>query len=73
MLYLVDANVLITAHNDYYPIDSVPEFWGWLEFQAEAGFIKMPVETYEEIKLGGKDAQKDMLYKWAANSAVKKI
>ena len=28
MLYLLDANVLITAHNLYYPIDSVPEFFG---------------------------------------------
>ena len=28
MLYLLDANVLITAHNLYYPIDAVPEFWG---------------------------------------------
>lgn len=25
MLYLLDANVLITANNLYYPIDSVPE------------------------------------------------
>lgn len=71
-LYLVDANVLITAHNDYYPIDSVPEFWEWLLHQATSNAIKMPLEIYEEIKLGGKDAQKDMLYKWAVDSAVKK-
>jgi hypothetical protein len=25
VLYLLDANVLITAHNSYYPIDRVPE------------------------------------------------
>ena len=30
MLYLLDANVLITANNLYYPIDSVPEYWEWL-------------------------------------------
>jgi Domain of unknown function (DUF4411) len=30
MLYLLDANVLITARNRYYPIDTVPEFWSWL-------------------------------------------
>src|SRR5437899_3275639 len=26
MVYLLDANVLITAHHLYYPLDSVPEF-----------------------------------------------
>jgi Domain of unknown function (DUF4411) len=72
MLYLVDANVLITAHNDYYPIDSIPEFWEWLVHQAEIGVVKMPLEIYEEIKLGGKDPQKDMLYGWAVEPSVKK-
>ena len=72
MLYLIDANVLITAHNDYYPVDGVPEFWDWLLHQANASLVKMPIEIYEEIKFGGKDAQKDMLYKWATDSAIKK-
>jgi Domain of unknown function (DUF4411) len=72
MLYLIDANILITAHNDYYPIDGVPEFWDWLMHQASIEAVKMPLEIYEEIKLGGKDAQKDMLYKWVADGAVKK-
>ena len=72
MLYLIDANVLITAHNNYYPVDSVPEFWDWILYQANAGLLKMPIETYEEIKFGGKDAQKDVLYKWATDSEVKK-
>jgi len=27
MLYLLDANVVITAHNTYYGLDAVPEFW----------------------------------------------
>ncbi|WP_410001046.1 DUF4411 family protein [Rhizobium leguminosarum] len=26
-MHLLDANVLITAHNLYYPIQRVPEFW----------------------------------------------
>jgi hypothetical protein len=72
MLYLIDANVLITAHNDYYPIDGVPEFWDWLLHQATIDTVKMPLEIYEEIKLGGKDTQKDMLYKWVADVTVKK-
>lgn len=30
MLYLLDANVLITANNSYYEIGRVDEFWDWL-------------------------------------------
>ena len=40
MLYLLDANILITAHNTYYPIDRVPEFWSLLQHQGAAGFVK---------------------------------
>ena len=29
-LYLLDANVLIRAHEDYYPVDRIPPFWTWL-------------------------------------------
>lgn len=29
MLYLLDANILITAANTYYGISQVPEFWSW--------------------------------------------
>ncbi|HZR89969.1 MAG TPA: DUF4411 family protein [Bradyrhizobium sp.] len=68
-LHLVDANVLITAHNQYYPIDGVPQFWEWLLHQAENGIIKVPFEIYEEITQGGKE---DLLYKWAADADVKK-
>lgn len=34
MLYLIDANILITANNNYYPVDAVPEYWAWLEYMA---------------------------------------
>ena len=37
MLYLLDANVLITANLSYYPLDQVPEFWGWIQHQAQSG------------------------------------
>ena len=40
MLYLIDANVLIRAHEDYYALDRVPQFWEWLEQQALADRIK---------------------------------
>ena len=49
MLYLVDANVLIRAHEDYYPLDRVPQFWQWLEQEAAGGRIKMPFEIHNEI------------------------
>jgi hypothetical protein len=54
VLYLFDANVLITAGNTYYPIDQVPEFWEWLHYQGMAGNIKLPLEIMEEILAGKK-------------------
>ena len=51
MLYLIDANVLIRAHEDYYPLDRVPQFWTWLERGALAGQIKMPFEIHNEIAI----------------------
>ena len=51
MLYLLDANVLIDANRDYYPIGRVPEFWDWLAAMGDLGRVKIPQETYEEIVL----------------------
>ncbi|HWX20302.1 MAG TPA: DUF4411 family protein [Candidatus Binatia bacterium] len=31
MKYLIDSDTLIRAKNDFYPFDSVPAFWTWLE------------------------------------------
>lgn len=59
MLYLLDANILITAHNTYYPMDRVPQFWEWILEQAHADKIKIPVEIYEEIIEGT-----DVVAKW---------
>lgn len=64
MLYLIDANVLITANNLYYPVDAVPEFWEWLLHYGAAGNIKMPLETYEEVKDGSRDESRDFLFEW---------
>lgn len=62
MLYLLDANILITANSQYYPIDQVPEFWSWLQHQAASGFVKIPLEVMEEIKEGRRD--NDPLIDW---------
>ena len=62
MLYLLDANILITANSSYYPIDQVPEFWSWLQHQAAAGHVKIPLEVMEEVKEGRRDG--DLLIDW---------
>ena len=49
LLFLLDANTLIDAKRDYYPIDRIPEFWDWLIFQGQQGKIKIPIEVYEEF------------------------
>ncbi len=49
MLYLLDANVLIDAGRDYYPLEMVPEFWDWLSHHGSIGSIKVPLEIYEEV------------------------
>ena len=51
MLHLIGANVLIRAHEDYYPLERVPQFWTWLERQAMAGRIKIPLEIHNEIAI----------------------
>ena len=68
-VYLLDANVLIDAHNKYYAIDMVPEFWDWLLYSASEGGIAMPLETFEEVR-GGADAKKDLLNEWLCRDAV---
>lgn len=55
MLYLIDANVLIDANRDYYPMNRVPEFWSWLLHQADANAIKLPKEVHDEVKSGSDD------------------
>lgn len=71
MLFLLDASTLITANNTYYPIDSVPEFWEWLQHQAEQGHVKMPDEIFDEVK-DGPTGNNDLLFAWIQTAAVKK-
>lgn len=49
LLYLLDANTLITANNQYYPIERIPQYWDWLIEKGEAGLVKIPVEIAEEV------------------------
>jgi hypothetical protein len=68
VLYLLDANVLITANSTYYPLDQIPEFWSWLYYQATTGRVKIPLEIMDEIKAGRKDA--DPLLDWISVSEI---
>jgi hypothetical protein len=67
-LYLLDANVLITAHREYYPHHRVPEFWDWLAYVCERGYAKMPIECHEEISDGA-----DWLADWVRDKANKSV
>ena len=60
MLFLLDANVLIDANRDYYPLGRVPEFWDWLIDRGTEQQVKIPLEMHEEI-IAGKD---DDLTRW---------
>ena len=70
-LYLLDANVLITANRDYYPVKRVPEFWSWLAHHAEAGQVKIPVEILDEVKRGRSRKGMDDLLDWLREDSVK--
>jgi len=63
LLHLLDANVLITANRDYYPLNRVPEFWEWLVHHGNEGSVKMPIEIVEEIRDGT-----DALARWLSES-----
>lgn len=67
MLYLLDANALITAHNTWYGHKRVPEFWRWLIHHGETGTVKMPAETYTEVECGS-----DELAVWMHEITTKK-
>lgn len=69
MLFLLDANVLITANNLYYPIDGVPEYWEWLAHMGSQGRVKMPFEIFEEVRDGPDAAEKDLLFAWLQQDA----
>jgi hypothetical protein len=68
MLYLLDASVLITAHNTYYGLQRVPEFWTWLLHHGRAGRLKIPAEIYAEVEDGS-----DELADWAKSDANRAV
>ncbi len=67
MLYLLDANVLISAHTCYYSIDRIPQFWDWLLEVAGNGQVKMPFAIYNEIAIAN-----GLLKDWICEAETKK-
>ena len=67
MLYLLDANVMIRAHEDYYPIDRIPQFWTWLADLGTNGTVKVPYEIFQEIAVS-----KGPLHDWLTDAAISK-
>ena len=68
MLFLLDANALIDANRDYYPIERVPEFWEWLEHMGNTGQVKIAAEIYDEVTRG---SPQDPLVKWLKDAGHK--
>jgi hypothetical protein len=65
-LHLLDADVLIRADEDYYPVDRVAPFWAWLLQQAAAGSVKMAQQNYVEIA-----DSRGLLAEWLNRADVK--
>ena len=66
MLYLLDANTLIRANGDYYPIERIPQFWDWLIECGQAGRVKIPNEIADEVAAG-----RDEVAEWLKGSDAK--
>jgi hypothetical protein len=67
VLYLLDANVMIRAHEDYYPLDRIPQFWAWLVSLGVSGMVKVPYEIYGEIAVST-----GPLHDWLTDNLVAK-
>ena len=59
MAYLLDANVLIRAKNDYLAFDIAPAFWTWLDGAAAAGKVLSVDAVWSEL-----EPQDDDLATW---------
>lgn len=60
MAYLLDANTLIQAKNEYYAFDLCPGFWDWLDKQSVAGNVLSVRAVRDELEHGN-----DELAQWA--------
>jgi len=65
-MHLLDANVLIRADADFYPLDRIPQFWDWLIEKGDDGVVKIPIEIHAEIAAGN-----DRLADWISENDIK--
>jgi hypothetical protein len=59
-LYLLDANIFITAKNLHYGFDFVPAFWEWIDQGHVAGILCSTDKVRQELVVGA-----DELSDWA--------
>lgn len=58
-MYLLDANVFITAKNSYYAFDIAPGYWDWIEKSNESGLVFTVDAVVDELT-----SAKDELSTW---------
>lgn len=51
-MYLLDANIFISAKNLHYGFDFVPAFWDWLDRGQNAGILCSTGKVRQELKAG---------------------
>jgi Domain of unknown function (DUF4411) len=69
VIYLLDADTLISADRIYYPLKRFPIFWQWLRYHGNHGTVKIPTEQYEEV-IAGKGELVDWLNENESKSAL---
>jgi hypothetical protein len=57
--YWLDADVFIQASRKWYKFERVPEFWGFIDKQLQAGAIRCPQAIFDDIVKGT-----DQLAQW---------
>ena len=48
-MFLLDANILMTAADFHYPVDVVPNFWGQILEMLDAGEAMIPKSVHDEL------------------------
>lgn len=66
--YILDANIFIDAHRQYYSFDICPGFWDWLERKHDEGSVFSIKKVYDELR----DSE-DKLSKWAEEMSERKF
>ena len=63
-MYILDANVFISAHRQYYSFDFAPSFWKALENSAKNSALCSIDKIHEELTSA---AENDVLHEWSGN------